>query len=126
MKIIRFRDLSFIPASHENPKNPGAFKKVLAKKDDLVAGRVQMINWAKLPIRKSFEKHYHEDMEEIFIILNGKTEIMVNNENDVLEKGDTVIIPIAAVHQMTNLSNEDVNYIAFGVSTEKGGKTINV
>ena len=27
MKIIRFKNLKFVPASHEDPKNPGVFKK---------------------------------------------------------------------------------------------------
>ena len=124
MRIIRSKDLQFIPANHEDPNNPGVLKRVLFRKDDLIKGRIQMINWAKLLTGRSFEKHYHEDMLEVFIILNGKVKIIVDNEEDYLEKGDAVLIPVKAVHQMINKSQEDIDYIALGISTNDSGKTV--
>lgn len=126
MKIIRFDDLQFVPASHEDPQNPGVLKKVLLKKEDLLAGRIEMVNWAKLPVGRSFKPHYHEDMEEVFIILNGQAKIKIGNEEEILNEGDAVIIPMGKIHGMENISQEDVDYIALGVSLEKGGRTINV
>jgi hypothetical protein len=29
MKIVRGKDFEFVPASHEDPKDPGTYKKVL-------------------------------------------------------------------------------------------------
>ncbi|NMB56994.1 hypothetical protein GYA19_03600 [Candidatus Beckwithbacteria bacterium] len=29
MKIIRASDIQFVPASHEDPKNPGVLKKIM-------------------------------------------------------------------------------------------------
>ena len=124
MKIVRFNELKFIPASHEDFKLPGVWKKVLLKKDDLIKGRIQMINWAKLPIGNSFQAHYHQDMEEVFIILSGKALIKINNEEEEIGKGDAVVVPIGKVHTMKNISNEDVNYIALGISLGKNGKTV--
>lgn len=126
MKIIRGKDLKFIPASHEDKDNPSVWKKILFSKEDLINGKVQMINWAKIPIGKTFKAHYHEDMEEIFIILNGKTKITIDNEEGELEKGDAVIIPIGKVHRMSNISPYDVEYIVIGLSLGKDGKTINI
>ncbi|MBI2599631.1 cupin domain-containing protein [Candidatus Daviesbacteria bacterium] len=124
MQIIKFNDLKFIPASHEDFQNPGVWKKVLLKKEDLTAGRVQMINWAKLPKNNSFKPHYHQDMTEVFIILNGQVKMNVDQEGKVLGKGDAVIVPPNKVHQMRNLTNEDVEYICIGITTEQNGKTI--
>lgn len=124
MKIIRFKKLKFIPASHENQKSPGVWKKVLLKRKDLIKGRVQMINWSKLPIGRSFQPHYHQDMKEVFIILKGKAEIKVGEEKELIEKGDTVVIPLGKVHQMRNIGNEDIEYLVLGISLGKGGKTI--
>src|SRR5688572_18911451 len=98
MKIIHFNDSDFVPASHEDPANPGVWKKVLFKKNELLTGRIQMINWAKLPVGKSFSPHYHEDMEEVFIILSGKSEFSVNDEKEIVQKGDGVLVPIKSVH----------------------------
>lgn len=124
MKIIRSVDLKYIPASHEDSKDPGVWKKVLFKKDELVYGRVQMINWAKLPVGRAFAKHYHEDMEEVFIILSGRSEFTIDNEMEIVQKGDAVIVPIGKIHTMTNVGKTDVVYICLGISTGKGGKTI--
>lgn len=126
MKIIRFKDLDFIPASHEGPKDPGALKKILLKRDDIPSGRIQMINWARLPKGKTFKPHYHEEMIEVFIILNGKVKAKIANEEEVLEKGDMVVAMEGQIHSFENLSDRDVDYIAMGIVTSKGGETVNV
>lgn len=125
MKVIRFSDLQFIPASHEDPKNPNNIKKVLLTRDDLPSGRIQMINWAKLPRNKSFSPHYHEKMVEVFVIINGKVKAKVNSEETILEKGDSIVVLEKQVHTFENISDEDVDYLAMGIVTSDGGKTIN-
>ncbi|MBI2334506.1 cupin domain-containing protein [Candidatus Daviesbacteria bacterium] len=126
MKIVHFKNLNFIPASHEDPKDPGALKKVLLKRDDLPAGRVQMINWARLPKSKTFTPHYHEQMMEVFIIMNGKVKAKIGQDEAILEKGDLVIAKEGEIHTFENLSDEDIDYLAMGVVTGEGGKTVNV
>ena len=124
MKITRFNDLNFIPASHEDPKDPGVFKKILLKRDDLPEGRIQMINWARIPVGKTFRNHYHERMIEVFIIMNGKIKAKIDKEEAILETGDMVIVAEDHIHSFENISAEDVNYFAMGVVTSEGGKTI--
>jgi len=126
MKIVRFKELDFIPASHENPKDPGALKKVLLKAGDLPYGKIQMINWARIPVGKKFEPHYHQSMIEVFIMMNGRVKAKIDNEEVVLEKGDMVIAKEGQVHTFENLGQEDVNYFALGLATSDGGKSINV
>lgn len=126
MRIVRFNSLDFIPASHEDAKDPGALKKILLKREDLPSGRIQMINWAKIPVGKTFEPHYHESMVEVFIIMSGKVKVKIDSEEASLEKGDMVIAMEKQVHTMTNLGDEDVDYIAMGIATDVGGKTVNV
>lgn len=125
MKIVRFKDLSFVPASHENPKDPGALKKVLLKRDTLPKGRIQMINWAKIPVGKIFKPHYHESMMEVFIIISGKVKAKIDSEEEILEKGDMVVAFEKQVHTFENISSEDVDYFAMGIVTAEGGKTVN-
>jgi len=80
MKIFRLKDLDWIPASHESQQSPSVWKKVLLQKADLLEGRVQMVNWCRMEAEKAFRAHYHEDMEEIFIILKGQAKILVDGE----------------------------------------------
>lgn len=125
MKVIRGDQIKFIPASHEDPVNPGVLKRVLATKDHLLDGRIQMVNWARLPVGKSFQPHYHEDMQEVFIILNGTVSMRVAGQECELNRGDAILIAPREKHQMTNTCDSNVDYIVFGISTEEGGQTVN-
>ena len=124
MKVIRGSELEFVPASHEDPKNPGVLKRVLATKTDLLKGEVHMVNWSMLPVGKSFQSHYHEDMQEVFVILNGRVEMKVESESVDLEGGDAILISPREIHEMKNACDENVQYVVFGISTGEGGKTV--
>ena len=123
-RVIRGSEIEFVAASHEDPKNPGVLKRVLATKDDLMDGRVQMMNWASLPAGSSFQAHYHEDMQETFIILSGRVEMTVDGEVTALDPGDAILIEPREVHSMKNVTDRDLEYIVVGISTGQGGKTV--
>lgn len=124
MKKVFGQQLEFEPASHEPRENPGVLKKVLFRKEDFQPGSIQMVNWALLPAGKSFALHYHEDMEEVFIILSGKAELECEQEKMTLEPGDAVLIPPCERHRMSALGDEDVQYLVLGNSGNRGGKTV--
>lgn len=124
MKYIPSDNADFIPASHEDPKDPGVLKRVIATAADLQAGQVQMVNWAKLPAGQSFQKHYHEDMQEVFVLLSGSVQMTVGKEWVQMSAGDTVIVGVREPHQMTNRGDIVVEYIVFGVASGQGGQTV--
>jgi mannose-6-phosphate isomerase-like protein (cupin superfamily) len=124
MKISYGADHEFVPASHENPLDPGVWKKVLFPKADLQAGVVQMVNWARLGAGKHFAAHYHEDMQEIFIILQGEAHLTAGTQAVVLRRGDAVRIDPREVHRMSNPGAEDVEYVVVGISSGVGGRTV--
>ena len=125
MKNVRFADLSFIPASHEDPQDPGALKKILLKSTDLPEGRIQMVNWARIPKGKTFAAHFHESMIEVFIIISGKVKAKIAADEAVLEKGDMVVAMERQVHSFENIGDYDADYFAMGITSE-GGKSVNV
>lgn len=124
MKLVRGEQIDFVAASHEDANEPGVFKKVLATRADILAGRVQMINWARLPRGSQFQSHYHEDMQECFIILNGRVVMTVDGQSQELGDGDMIVIDPREVHQMRNACDEDVLYLVIGVTTDQGGQTV--
>jgi mannose-6-phosphate isomerase-like protein (cupin superfamily) len=124
MKTIYAAGMPFIPASHENQVSPGVWKKILAQRDDFQPGRVQMINWARLSPGKGFAPHYHEDMQEIFIIVSGAAQITVGTETAALNRGDAVIIERGEVHRMQSLGQADAEYLAIGITAGTGGRTV--
>lgn len=125
MKTVLAADGEFVPASHENPLAPGVWKRVLFQAADFQPGVVPMVNWARLPPHSSFASHYHEDMQEVFIILQGAVEMTVaGGQSVVLRRGDAVLIEPREVHQMRNLGGEEVEYVVFGVARGQGGRTV--
>ncbi len=126
MKIIRLKDLAWVPASHEDPKAAGVLKKVLLQKSDFIEGRPQMINWCALKVGRSFRPHYHEDLEEIFIVLKGNARIRLGDEQAELGRGEAVAVPPPLIHEMENVGDEEVEYIVVGISGGKGGRTVNI
>lgn len=124
MKVVRGSELAFVAASHEKPDQPGVLKKVLGTRTDFVEGRVQMLNWSLCPKGSSFRPHYHEDMQEIFVILNGIVEMEVETETVTLSAGDAAFVEPREVHKMTNIGSIDVAYLVFGIATGVNGKTV--
>lgn len=124
MRLIRSTEVSFTAASHEDPGKPGVLKRVLATRSDLLDGRVQMINWARLPVGSSFRAHYHEDMEETFILVQGQAEMQIEQATLTLDRGDTVMIAPREVHSMKNIGPDAVEYIVVGITLGHNGKTI--
>lgn len=124
MHVIRASEMTYVASSHEDQHNPHVLKKVLLEKADIAPGRLQMLNWAELQPNKSFNAHYHEDMTEVFVIINGSTMMKVDDVSITLEKGDIVVVEPREVHTMTNTTDEPFEYIVFGISQEKGGKTV--
>ncbi len=124
MKTILSHDRSFVPASHEDPRAPGVWKRVLLQRDEMLPGRVQMINWARLPAGSRFARHYHEDMQEIFIFVQGEADMTVNGRPQLLRAGDTIVIEPRETHEMQNAGNEDVEYVVLGIALGQNGKTV--
>ena len=124
MDFIPSQASGFVPASHEDPKNPGVLKRVIATQKDFHVGQVQMLNWAQLPIGSSFQPHYHEDMQEVFVLLTGCVTMKCGEQAVTMKVGDTVIIQPGEIHQMRNQGDVVAEYIVFGISSQKGGRTV--
>ncbi|MEK7065451.1 MAG: cupin domain-containing protein [Patescibacteria group bacterium] len=117
MKVIRGKNLKYIPVAHEDLKDPGAFKKVLFKKEELPAGRIQMINWAKLLVGRTMREHTHENMEEIFVILHGSVLFRAGDRQEVVDAGDAILVNAREAHEMTAQGKNEVVYIVIGIVT---------
>lgn len=125
MRIVRGRKVKYIPASHESPDNPSVLKKVLfTYKDFLSGGRIQMINWAKLKRNSGFILHFHEDMQEVFILLCGKAKFIQGKQICYVYKGDAIVVEVGNPHKMVNIGKNDLYYLVVGISKGEGGKTI--
>jgi mannose-6-phosphate isomerase-like protein (cupin superfamily) len=128
MKVVRGDDIDLVPASHEDAEDPGVLKRVLASSRDFQSGHVQMLNWSVLRSGKSFQRHYHENMQEVFVILQGKVtaevELKDRRQSCELASGDALIVEPEEIHSMMNSGPDDVVYIVFGIASGRGGRTV--
>lgn len=124
MNIIRGAAIEYTPASHEKPEDPGVLKKVLVSRDDIPPGRVQMVNWSKMPIGGRFQNHYHESLTEVFVITKGRVKGTVGDSEVELNEGDALVVEPHERHTLTNITDEEVYYVVFGVVHADGGRTI--
>ncbi len=126
MKIIRFQDKDEVPASHEDPLDPGAIKRVLLSEHRDIHGHIQMINWATLLPGKSFRAHYHEDMIELFLMIEDGIVMMLDGKDLSLSRGDVVVVYPNEIHEMRNTTDTGRSYLVIGISGDKAGKSVNV
>ena len=124
MEIVRGSDVEFAPASHERADAIGVVRRVLATKDAFQAGQVMMLNWAQLPVGSSFQSHYHEDMQEAFLIIQGCATMTVDGKDVELDRGDLVIIAPREIHSMKNTGEETTEFVVFGIASGTGGRTV--
>ena len=63
-------------------------------------------------------------MQEVFVMLSGSVEMQISGETRRMGPGDTVLVDPREIHRMTNVGTEAAEYIVFGISSGKGGRTV--
>jgi mannose-6-phosphate isomerase-like protein (cupin superfamily) len=75
---------------------------------------ITYVSLAKLQPTLSYEKHDHQDHEEIYYIVNGNGRIKIGDEEAKFRDGDIIYIPEKTSHSITNDGDEMVEFLAFG------------
>jgi mannose-6-phosphate isomerase-like protein (cupin superfamily) len=75
---------------------------------------ITYISLARLQPSLSYERHTHEDHEEVYYIIKGKGTIRINNKDDTFRDGDVIYIPERSTHSIINDGEEMVEFLAFG------------
>jgi uncharacterized cupin superfamily protein len=84
---------------------------------------ITYVSLAKLQPSLSYERHKHQDHEEICYIIDGSGHIEIGNEIAKFRDGDIIYILEKTSHSITNDGNEMVEFLAFGgfIGMKKGG-----
>ena len=75
---------------------------------------ITYVSLAHLQPTLSYDKHQHQDHEELYYIINGKGKIRIGDEESLFRDGDIIYIPERTEHSITNNGEEMIEFLAFG------------
>jgi mannose-6-phosphate isomerase-like protein (cupin superfamily) len=67
---------------------------------------------SKVDPGSSSNMHAHDDMEEIFYVISGHGKIRVGDEEEPIEPGSCIYMPLNTPHQLINTSDETLKVLA--------------
>ena len=119
MKKVNEKDRDWEPGSHEDPANPGVYKKALIRREEAdPRSKLMMFQLCKIPPKTTHVAHAHPTMDEIFYFTDGEGEIKVNGEVEKVQSGDRIIVPAGETHQIRNLGKTELKFIGLGVALD--------
>ena len=119
MKKVNQKDRRWEPGSHEDPQNPGVYKKVLIRRDEADPhSKLMVFQLCKIPPKTTHVAHSHSTMDEIFYFTEGSGEIEVNGEKEKIVSGDRIIVPAGQIHQIRNTEKVELKFMGLGVALD--------
>jgi len=73
-----------------------------------------------LPAGASEGSHRHPGIEEVYFVLKGDGQALVNGETAEIHKGDAVPVLLNEAHSFRNNSSHDLEFRIIGIATRKG------
>lgn len=83
-----------------------------------VSGNYDMVIGETPPGVPGPPPHYHCNLQELFMVLEGEMEFVVDGEKKLLKKGDTVDLPANAIHTFRNSGSSPCTWL--NVHSPKG------
>lgn len=68
---------------------------------------------------KRLSLQYHSKRSEFWKVVVGKIEVTLNSAKIILKKGETITIPVGAIHRITGIADSIILEISFGEFNEK-------
>ena len=78
----------------------------------------------KMPPHTCEDMHFHHQSRQFFYILSGKAEMKLQNTTVALHAGTGIEIEPKEIHQMTNASDEPVEFMVISMPKSHGDKEV--
>ena len=102
MPLVRVTNLDTAPI--KEMKNDRGYDRLLVEGDQGEALNIYYVNLK--PGRGLGPYHYHENSENLYVVLSGKIEAVIDGVRYILGPRDVVFIPKGARHQTGNAGEE--------------------
>lgn len=86
--------------------------ELVGKAEDIGGTTNHSVAHIVIPKNKSSSAHYHKVSEETYYILSGKARVVLDEEELILTRGDSLLILQNEVHQIFNDENQDLEFLA--------------
>ena len=83
---------------------------------------LNFLHYTILPPKTSIGFHLHSDTEEVYIVLEGKGTIMVNDMEKAVGKGDVILANPGDSHGLINDSESNLEILVFECSKHQTGR----
>ena len=77
-----------------------------------------------IPPGKASLLHFHPEAEESYYILSGKAHIRIGEEDTTISAGQIVLIPPGNLHQIRNIGEVDLEFLAICVPAWEPSNTV--
>lgn len=119
MQRINEKDLKWEVPSNEDPKDPGTWKRVIVKHDEVdPKSKLMMVNLARILVGRIHPAHRHRTMEEIFYFQEGEGEVVLDGKSMGVVAGDRIIVPAGVKHEIRNTGKIELKFIGFGIALD--------
>jgi len=113
MKVVNLEMVAVQAVAHD----PEILKRVLLYESELPCS-VRL--WqATLTPGQQVSAHHHEHICEVFYLLSGEGEFIIDGETVEVGEGSTIRIDAGEVHAVVNSSDKDMSLLYFGLPAKK-------
>jgi mannose-6-phosphate isomerase-like protein (cupin superfamily) len=90
-------------------KDGSQIRELLAHRNSCI--RNQSLAEATIPVGTQTTAHYHPKSEEIYFVMQGSGEMMIDGSRRMIGPGDAVAIPPGAIHSLHNTGGEPIRIL---------------
>jgi len=67
----------------------------------------------------AIEPHQHEDIEEVYYVLQGRGEMKIEDEEKSVSEGDAIYLPPGKIHTLRNTGTYPLRFVCMGAEIKK-------